>query len=315
MKKINSIIFMGTPDFALPCLVGMLKAGYTVNAVITQPDRPKGRHNIVEYSNIKKKAIEHDIPVLQPEKIRKKEWVDIISKIGCDLVVTCAFGQILPKSILDIPTYGTINVHASLLPKYRGASPMQRAIIEGETVTGVTTMLTDAGMDTGDMLLKMETEITKEDDICSLHDRLSMMGANLLIDTIRLYEQDKITPIKQDADKATYAPMIKKEEGRLDFNQESYRLYNLVRAFNPWPGTFTTYCGKLMKVIKAEYSEDDYDKNVANGTVIAIDRDMMSVKCQKGILHITELQFEDKKRMPLCQCGHNMTCGIVLGGC
>ena len=313
MKKINNIIFMGTPDFALPCLIALIENGYTVNAVITQPDRPKGRHNVVEYSNIKKKAIEYDIPVLQPEKIRKKEWVETISKIGCDLAVTCAFGQILPQSILDIPKYGTINVHASLLPKYRGASPMQRAIIEGEKVTGVTTMLTDIGMDTGDMLLKMETDITEEDDICSLHDRLSLMGAKLLIDTIKLYEQDKITPVKQDNDKATYAPMIKKEEGRLDFNSSSCRLFNLVRAFNPWPGTFTTYCGKTLKVLKADYSMDDYEEDVANGTVISIDKERMAVKCKKGILYITELQFENKKAMHISKCGHNMPCDMVLG--
>ncbi len=306
---------MGTPDFALPCLDGLIKSGYSINALITQPDRPKGRHNIIEFSNIKKRAIEHDIPVLQPEKIRKKEWIERIADIGCDLAVTCAFGQILPKSILDIPKYGIINVHASLLPKYRGASPMQRAIIEGETVTGVTTMLTDIGMDTGDILLKKETEISKEDDICSLHDRLSIMGSSLLIETIKLYEEEKIEPVKQDDSLATYAPIIKKEEGRLDYTMDAYKLFNIIRAFNPWPGAYTSYCGKVMKVIKADYTDTDYENYAANGTIISIDKEKMSVKCQKGILHITELQFEDKKKMPLCQCGHNMTCGIVLGVC
>ncbi|MFA5342287.1 MAG: methionyl-tRNA formyltransferase [Clostridia bacterium] len=306
---------MGTPDFALPCFEELIISGYNISALITQPDRPKGRHNIIEFSNIKKKAIEHNIPVLQPEKIRKKEWVEMISKINCDLAVTCAFGQILPKSILDIPQYGTINVHASLLPKYRGASPMQRAIIEGEAVTGVTTMLTDIGMDTGDILLKKETEIFKEDDICSLHDRLSIMGSSLLIDTIKLYAEDKIKPVKQDDALATYAPMITKEEGRLNYDMDAYKLFNIIRAFNPWPGTYTTYCGKVMKVIKADYTDTVYEKEAANGTIISIDKEKMSVKCQKGVLHITELQFEDKKKMPLCQCGHNMTCGIVLGGC
>ncbi|HOD92652.1 MAG TPA: methionyl-tRNA formyltransferase [Clostridia bacterium] len=315
MKKISNIIFMGTPDFALPSLVELIKAGYTINAVITQPDRPKGRHNKVEFSNIKKKAIEQGILVLQPEKIRKNEWIEKIADIGCDLAVTCAFGQILPKRVLDIPKYGTINVHASLLPEYRGASPMQRAIIDGKTITGVTTMLTDEGMDTGDILLKKETEISREDDICSLHDRLSVMGAKLLIDTLKLYEQNKITPIKQDETMVTYAPIIKKEEGKLDFNMDAYKLYNIIRAFNPWPGTYTTYCGKIMKVIKADYSDVDYEKNVANGTIISIDKDKMSIKCGKGILYINELQFEDKKRMPICQCGHNMSCGYVLGNC
>ena len=306
---------MGTPDFALPCLEALIESGYNINAVITQPDRPKGRHNVIEFSNIKKTAIKHNIPVLQPEKIRKDNWPQRISEIGCDLAVTCAFGQILPKSVLEIPKYGTINVHASLLPKFRGASPMQRAIIEGEEITGVTTMLTDVGMDTGDMLLKKETNITKEDDICSLHDRLSIMGSNLLIDTIKLYEQDKIVPVKQDDSLATYAPMIKKEEGKLDFNQDALRLFNVIRAFNPWPGTYTSYCGKTMKITKAEYSDDVNDSSIANGTILNIEKDKMAVKCESGILYITELQFEDRKRMQLCQCGHNLTCGITLGGC
>lgn len=306
---------MGTPDFSLLCLKALINSDYTVNAVITQPDRPKGRHGTVEFSNIKKMALEHNIEVLQPERIRKGEWSQKISDIGCDLIVTCAFGQILPKSILDIPKYGTINLHASLLPKYRGASPMQRAIIEGEEVTGVTSMLTDIGMDTGDMLLKKETEILETDDISSLHDRLSAMSAELLMDTIKLYEQDKITPTKQDDSLATYAPMIKKSEGKLDFNLDAKKLFNIVRAFNPWPGAYTDYCGKTMKVIKADYSDTDYNEPVKNGTVIYIDKEKMSVKCQKGVLHITELQFEDRKAMPLCQCGHNMDCGIVLGGC
>ena len=190
---------------------------------------------------------------------------------------------------------------------------MQRAIIEGEEITGVTTMLTDVGMDTGDILLKMETEITGEDDICSLHDRLSIMGANLLIDTIKLYEQDKIVPIKQDDTIATYAPIIKKEEGKLNFNQDAFRLFNVIRAFNPWPGTYTSYCGKTMKITKAEYSKDNCNDSIINGTILDIAKDKMSVKCESGILYITELQFEDRKKMQLCQCGHNLTCGIVLG--
>lgn len=306
---------MGTPDFALLCLKSLINSDYTVNAVITQPDRAKGRHKVVEFSNIKKMAMKHNITVLQPERIGRAQWPEKIREIGCDLAITCAFGQILPKSILDIPKYGTINIHASLLPKYRGASPIQKAIIEGEKVTGVTSMLTDIGMDTGDILLKKEIDILKTDDICSLHDKLSEIGAQLLMDTIKLYEQDRIVPIKQDDTLATYAPMIKKQDGQLNFDLDAQRLFNIIRAFNPWPGTYTNYCGKIMKVIKADYTDVDYDQPVENGTVIYIDKDKMAVKCQKGVLYITHLQFQDKKAMPLCQCGHNMSCGIVLGGC
>ncbi len=304
---------MGTPVFALPTLRALIESDYNVRAVVTQPDRPKGRHYIVEFSEVKKLAIENNISVLQPDNIRKSPWPKNLENIGCDLIVTCAFGQILPQSILDIPKYGTINVHASLLPKYRGAAPIQRAILEGELVTGVTTMLTDIGMDTGDMLLFKETEISDLDDASSLHDRLAEMGASLLIDTIKLYEEDKIKPIAQDDSKATYAPMIKKEEGKLDFNKSAKDIFNHIRAFNPWPGTYTTYCDKVMKILEASYSDETINENLENGTVTEIYEDRMVVKCQEGSLNIKKLQFEDRKAMQLRQCGHNMACGIILG--
>jgi len=313
LKKINSIIFMGTPDFALPCLEALAGSEYSVKAVVTQPDRPKGRHGVIEYSNIKKYALSKNIPVLQPEKIKKDGWPEKLQEIGCDLFITCAFGQILSKKILDIPVYGTINIHASLLPKYRGASPMQRAIINGDDVTGVTSMLTDIGMDTGDILLMKETGIRRDDTISTLHDRLSVMGSQLLMDTIKLYGQEKITPVMQDDSKSSYAPMIKKEEGLLDFNKSAKELFDLIRAFNPWPGTFTTCNGKEMKVITADYSDDGDHDMCSPGSVICISKECITVKCKKGLLYISQIQFENKKRMTVRECGHNMCSGTVLG--
>lgn len=304
---------MGTPDFALPCLKALAESEYCVKAVVTQPDRPKGRHGVIEYSDIKKYALSKSITVLQPEKIKKDGWPEKLQEIGCDLFVTCAFGQILSKKILDIPTYGTINIHASLLPKYRGASPMHRAIINGDSVTGITSMLTDIGMDTGDILLMKEAEITHDDTISTIHDRLSLMGSILLMDTIKLYEQDKITPIKQDDSKSSYAPMIKREEGLLDFNKSAKELFDLIRAFNPWPGTYTTCSGKEMKVIKADYGDDGDFGLCGPGSVICISKECITVKCGKGVLYISEIQFENKKRMTIRECGHNMCSGTVLG--
>lgn len=305
------IIFLGTPSFAVSSLLNLIKHQYDVIACITQPDRKSGRGNTVSFSDVKKAALLHEIPVLQPTRIKKPFWIDKIRQLNPTLLITCAYGQMLPKELLDIPELGCINIHASLLPAYRGASPITRAILNGERVTGVTTMMTDEGMDTGDMLLKKTVEITDEMTFSQLHDLLSEKGSELIIETLMKLEEGSLVPIKQDDSKATYAPMIRKEDGLIDWDKDSYQIHNQVRAFNPWPGSFTSYKGKKLKILKTAY--DDSKNAHPCGAIISTSRDMIEVACQKGVLVIKQLQFENKKAMDVSECYHNMETGIVLG--
>lgn len=308
------IVFMGTPDFAIPSLKMLTEEGYDVAAVVTQPDKPKGRGKKLAFPPVKEFALQKGISVLQPEKVKTVEFVDELKKINPDLLVTAAYGQILPKEVLDIPKYGCINVHASLLPKYRGAAPIQWAIINGEKVTGVTTMFTDIGMDTGDMLLKAETEIDENITYGELHDKLAVLGADVLKKTLEKLKDNTLVRIPQPHEQATYAPMIKKEMGLIDWKKSARSIHNLVRGTNPWPVAFSFYKNAKFKIWKTIY-EDSYKPDSKAGTILEAGKDGILVACGEGCLRILEIQFESAKRMSVREylCGHKIDKGEVLG--
>jgi methionyl-tRNA formyltransferase len=305
------IVFMGTPDFACPTLQMLLDRGERVVAVVTQPDRPKGRGQQLQPPPVKELARRHAIPVLQPVKVRVPEAIEEIRALRPDLIVVVAFGQILPKALLDIPPRGCINVHASLLPRYRGAAPLNWCIINGETETGVTTMLMDVGLDTGDMLVKRSLVIDPEEDARSLHDRLSLLGATTMAETLDLLVQDALVPEKQDDSQSCYAPMLKKELGCLDWNKDPQTLKNLVRGVTPWPGAYTWLDGKLLKVFRIRVGSSAGQP----GTVLRADREGLEVACQGGSLIIDELQLEGKKRLAAAEflAGYQVPAGTSLG--
>ena len=298
------IVFMGTPQFACPTLSTLIERGERVVAVVTQPDRPKGRGQQTLPPPVKLLAQQHHIPVLQPVKVRQPEAVEQIRALQPDLIVVVAFGQILPKALLEIPRYGCINVHASLLPRYRGAAPLNWCIINGETQSGVTTMLMDVGLDTGDMLLKRATPIDPDEDTTTLHDRLSQMGAELLAETLELLAAGGLAPEKQDEALTCYAPMLKKEDGLIDWNRDAATIKNLVRGMTPWPGAYSQVDGKLLKVFRVQTGAGDGTP----GEVLSAGRDGIEVACGKGSVIIHELQLEGKKRLP----AHEFLAGCKL---
>jgi len=305
---------MGTPEFAVPSLDMLIKEGHDVVAVVTQPDKPKGRGNKMCCPPIKEYAIEHKIDVLQPTKVKTSEFTEKIKEINPDLLVTAAYGKILPKSVLDIPKYGCINVHGSLLPKYRGAAPIQWSIINGEKVTGITTMYTDVGMDTGDMLIKGEIEINEDMTAGELHDKLSVLGAQVLKETLKELQEGRLERIAQCDSDATYASMMTKETGCIDWTKSSKEIHNLVRGTNPWPGAYTFYCGKKMKIwTTCVLCEDKH--NINAGTICKVGREGIVVACGTGKVNIKEVQFDSCRRMCIEQylCGHKLDEGEVLG--
>ncbi|MEK7688705.1 MAG: methionyl-tRNA formyltransferase [Deltaproteobacteria bacterium] len=294
MDKKLRIVFMGTPEFAVPSLKALIGLGEDVAAIITQPDKPKGRGKKLTTPPVREAALKYNIPVFQPEKIKDEPFITAIRNFFPDVIAVVAYGKILPKAILDIPPKGCINVHASILPKYRGAAPINWAIINGEKETGITTMLLDEGMDTGDMLLTEKVEIRNDDTASSLHDRLKYIGADLLIKTIKGIKSETIRPIPQDDSQATYAPMLKKEDGRIDWTMKTEEIKNLIRGLNPWPGAYTRWDGKQIKIFKAEVEAGVKEEP---GTVINISTEGIFVATGKGILLIKELQPENKNRM------------------
>lgn len=298
------VVFMGTPDFSVPTLEKIIEAGHEVIGVVTQPDKAKGRGKKVLFPPVKEMALAHDLPVYQPRRARDPEFIEEMKALNPDVMVVVAFGQILPKAILDIPKYGCINVHASLLPKYRGAAPIQWAVIRGEKVSGVTTMQMDVGLDTGDMLLKKEVLLDEEETGGSLHDKLSTLGGDLLIETLKKIEAGDIHPEKQDDSQAgEYARMLDKNLGRIDFSMPAVEIERLIRGLNPWPSAFTSYNGKTMKLWKAK--ADNCGQGVP-GQVIHVDKNSFTVQTGQGTLQILELQMEGKKRMDA---------GAFLRGC
>ena len=293
---------MGTPEFAVPSLNALIDSGEDVVAIVTQPDKPKGRGKKLTLPPVREAALKHNIPVFQPEKIKDELFITAIKNFCPDIIVVVAYGNILPKVILDIPSKGCINVHASILPKYRGAAPINWAIINGEKETGITTMLMDEGMDTGDMLLTDKIEIKNDDTASSLQDRLKYIGANLLIKTINGIKSKTIRPIPQDDSQATYAPMLKKEDGRIDWTMKAGEIKNLVRGLNPWPGAYTRWNGKQIKIFKTEVVEAVVSGQWSvvreePGTVINVSTEGVFVATGKGILLIKELQPESKNKM------------------
>ena len=287
------IIFMGTPEFACPTLSTLIERGEQVVAVVTQPDRPKGRGQQTLAPPVKLLAREHGIAVLQPVKVRHPDAIEEIRALQPDLIVVVAFGQILPKALLEIPRYGCINVHASLLPYYRGAAPLNWCIINGETQTGVTTMLMDVGLDTGDMLLKRVTAIDPDEDTQSLHDRLSRIGAELLAETLDRLVAGELVSEKQEESLTCYAPMLKKENGLIDWAKDAASIKNLVRGMTPWPGAFSHFDDKLLKIYRVQCASG----SGTAGEILSAGRDGIEVACGSGSIIISELQLEGKKRL------------------
>jgi methionyl-tRNA formyltransferase len=302
---------MGTPAFACPTLSILIERGDQVVAVVTQPDRPKGRGQQTLPPPVKLLAQQHDIPVLQPVKVRHPDAVEEIRALKPDLIVVVAFGQILPKALLDIPKYGCINVHASLLPYYRGAAPLNWCIINGETQTGVTTMMMDVGLDTGDMLLKSVTPIDPDEDTQTLHDRLSQIGAELLAETLDRLVAGELVPEKQDDALTCYAPMLKKENGLVDWGKDASSIKNLVRGMTPWPGAYSYLGDKLLKVYRVQTASGEGTP----GEILSAGRDGIEVACGSGSIVIHELQLEGKKRLSAAEflAGCKLEPGSVLG--
>ena len=290
------IIFMGTPDFAAGALSAIYDAGYEVTLAVTQPDKPKGRSGKLIASPVKEFAISKGIPVFQPERINTMEAVAELKSYEADIYIVAAFGQIISREILDIPRLGCINIHASLLPKYRGASPIQQVIIDGEKKTGVTIMQMDEGIDTGDMLYKKEIPIEEDDTFESLHDKLTLLGGEAICEALPLLEEGELVPEKQNDEESSYAKLIKKEMGRLDFRKSAAELSRLIRGFNPWPGAYTFHNGRQLKIWCGE-AVGSASEELKPGVIESIDRDAIYVSCGEGALKIKELQPEGKKRM------------------
>jgi methionyl-tRNA formyltransferase len=306
------VIFMGTPEFACPTLQKLVDRSEQVVAVVTQPDRPKGRGQRLMPPPVKELAVRHQIPVYQPVKVRDPEFVEIIRSLAPDVIVVVAFGQILPKSLLDIPPLGCINVHASLLPRYRGAAPLNWCIINGETETGVTTMLMDVGLDTGPMLLKQSTPVDRNENIVSLHDRMSTMGAELLSETLDGLAAGTIVPQEQEGSQSCYAAMFKKEDGRIDWNRDAGSIHNQVRGLAAWPVAYTFLDDQVLKVYRTRVASG----NGLPGTVLQADKQGIEVACQKGSLIIEELQLAGKKRLEAASflAGYTITAGKLFSG-
>ena len=291
------ILFMGTPDFALFSLKGLCENGYNVVGIVTQPDKPKGRGYALTPPPVKVYAMEQNIPVYQPNSLRTEEFASLLEEINPDLIAVVAYGKILPKNVLDYPKYGCVNVHGSLLPEYRGAAPMQMAIIDGKKVTGITTMFMAEGLDTGDMLLKAECEIAENDNFEIIHDRLGLLGAELLRKTIDGLEKGEITPVPQDHAKATHTSKILKEDCELDFSRDCDTVHNLIRGLSPIPLSFThTPDGKLLKVLESEICERE-SVNEEIGKVISLENGKIRVLCANGSINILTVLPEGKGRM------------------
>jgi len=307
-----NIVFMGTPDFAVPSLKRLIEE-YNVTAILTQPDKPKGRGKKMAYPPVKEEALKHGIPVYQPIKL--KDDIDLTRKLKelkPDFIIVVAFGQILTKEVLNIPKYGCINLHASLLPMYRGAAPLNWAIINGEKLSGNTTMLMDVGLDTGDMILKDEVEITNNMTAGELHDILMIRGADLLIKSIEGIVKENIVMQKQD-DETFYAKMLDKDLASINWNKSSKEINNLVRGLNPWPIAYTNYNGERMKIYETEAFEEKTSKEP--GTIIDVSKDGVKVACKEGVLIIKKVQFPNGKPLTIEQYinGHEIANNIILG--
>jgi methionyl-tRNA formyltransferase len=330
------LVFLGTPAFAVPTLERIVEAGHHVAAVVTQPDRPRGRGQHLAASAVKEAALRLGLTVYQPERVRRPEAVEYLRGIGAEAMVVVGYGQIIPQAVIDLAPHGIINVHASLLPKYRGAGPIQWAILNGETLTGVTTMRIDAGLDTGDMLLKAETEIGPEENAIELGARLAVMGADLLVKTLAGLAAGTVTGEKQDATQATLAPLLKKEDGVIDWSQPAAMIHNRVRGLQPWPGAYTTFRGQKLHVWKARVAQAvmpavryrfgalrklPNPQRTAGTTAFAststsvFGADSVSVTCGSGALELLVVQLEGRKRISAAEFanGQRLNENDILG--
>lgn len=304
------VVFMGTPDFSVPALESIAKE-HEVAAVVTQQDRPKGRGHKMQFTPAKEKALELNIPVYQPAKVRDAEFVSVLKEINPDVIVVIAFGQIISKEILDMPKYGCINVHASLLPKYRGAAPIQWAVINGEKYSGVTTMYMAEGIDTGDMIDKTVVELKNDETGGSLFDRLSIEGGKLILETLRKLENGTAIRTPQDDKLSTYAGKITKELGKIDFARPAVEIERLIRGLNPWPSAYTTMDGKTLKIWRAEVIKEKVVEKP--GTITSASKDGIKVAAGENYLNLKEIQLEGKKRMEVSAFlnGYSVTSGIL----
>ena len=292
-----NIVYMGTPDFAVQPLRALAEAGYQVTGVVTQPDKPKGRGKTMMPTPVKEEALKHGFPVYQPAKVRDAEFVEMLKSLNPDIIVVAAFGQLIPKSILELPKFGCINIHASLLPKYRGAAPIQQAVIDGERESGVTIMKMEEGLDTGDMISKIVVPLTKEETGGSLFDKLAEAGAKLLIETLpHIFDGTAVYEKQPEESPTPYAGMITKQMGLMDFHKTARELERLVRGLNPWPSAFTFWNGKTLKVWESFVAEEDGIK-AEPGTVVKTDKKGIYVACGEGVLLLSQVQLEGKKRM------------------
>ena len=311
------IIFMGTPEFAVPALQRLIDEGFPIAGAVCQPDRPQGRHMRLQDPPVKKLASAHGIPVLQPEKVRAPEFETAIRALEPDMIVTAAYGRILPPNILAIPLLGCLNIHASLLPAYRGAAPIQWCLINGETQAGVTIMLMDEGMDTGDILLQRSVPVAEDMDAGQLSDMLSALGASMLPEAIAGWLDGSIRPRPQDAALATTIPMMSRETGKIDWQSSAQAIHNLIRGTSPWPGAYT-WCGKRrIKVHKARVCGDSALVSASAGLepgTICLCGEVISVACGDGVLDLLEIQSDSGKRLSCQECAHNYRFGQIMGG-
>ncbi len=314
------IIFMGTPDFSVGTLEALIEAGHEIVLTVTQPDKPKGRGKSLQMPPVKEAALSHGLKVYQPRRVREPECVEYLKTFAPDLIVVVAFGQILPKELLEIPKHCCVNVHASLLPKYRGAAPIQWAVINGETVSGVTTMRMDDGIDTGDMIMKKEVPLAPDETGGSLFERLSAAGALLCVETLKQIEDGTAVYTPQDPAQATGTRMIKKQMGEIDFTKSSLEIERLIRGLNPWPSAYTAWEDKTLKIWKASVIENQetMEENILPGEagcVVFVSKDKLYVQTSKGLLSLEEVQLEGKKRMDIAAFlrGNCVKLGARLG--
>lgn len=290
------LVYMGTPDFAVPPLTALVEAGHEVAAVVTQPDKPKGRGKAVLMTPVKEKALSYGIPVYQPARVKKdEEFLKTLREINPDAIVVAAFGQILPKEILELPKYGCVNIHASLLPKYRGAAPIQWAVIDGEKESGITTMMMDVGLDTGDMLDRTVIPLAEDETGGSLFEKLSRAGGPLILKTLEALENGTAVRTKQPEEGATYAGMLDKSLGNIDWTQSAAKIERLIRGLNPWPSAYTGYKGKTMKLWAADVLKGTFEG--VPGEIIKVEKERFLVRTGDGALAVKELQLEGKRRM------------------
>lgn len=309
------VVFMGTPDFAVSSLNTLVKSCHSVELVITQPDKTGGRGHKLIVPPVKKAALEHGLWIFQPNSLKDHKTIEKIQLIKPDIIVVVAYGKILPKEVLEIPVFGCINIHASLLPKYRGAAPIQWAIIKGETETGITAMLMDAGLDTGDILIQRKIKIDKKDTASSLHDKLSLLGAEVLEKTLYLLERNELQPIKQEHEKATYAPMLRKEDGLIDWKQSADVVYNLVRGTNPWPGAYTFHNERRITILNGDPILNVKKGHHPGEVIDIVKNEGFVVSCGIGAFFVKQLKPSGRKAMTAAEYvrGYYLENGSVLG--